>query len=123
MAAPAARVRGLDELVRDFRRLSGELRREVQSELADVARPVAEEARGRAGALGLSSQTVAGIRHRVRGGRAFVEQRRGTVTGRRRDHGVRLMRRVLIPVLHENVDRVVRGLERMLDRLAGRHGF
>ena len=117
------RVKGLRELERSFRRMEGDLRRDLQREISGAADIVAQEARGIAGGLGLSSRTVGGYRPRVRGSSGFVEQRRRKTTGKRPDFGVLQMRRVLLPALGRKQAKVVEAIDQMLGRMAGEEGF
>lgn len=125
MATGTVRVDGLDDLVRAFGKISKDLRREVQRELSDAAKIVATEARAKISGLAPpgSPRTVGGVRPRVRGSTAFVEQRLGKTTGKRGDWGAIQMRRAFLPSLDEKQDEVVERLDRMLDRLAGKNGF
>jgi hypothetical protein len=120
MAASTVRVRGLRELQRDFAKVSSDLKRELRSELKEVAEPVAESARQKIDRY--RGARTASIRPRVTARSAFVTQGARKVTGLRGDFGALQMRR-LGEALDENKDEVVQGLERMLDRLASSNGF
>ncbi len=127
-------VDGLDTLVRDFGRISAELRREVQRELQDIGEIVAVQARANvvAGGLVKSGRLEKGIRSRVRGATAIVEDRakaKGSgypypgiyefgVSGRDKKR-----RPFLEPALDTKAPEVMRSLEEMLDRLTSKNGF
>lgn len=121
MSSATVRVRGLGELQRDFRKMSKDLAKEVRGELREVAEPVRAEAQRLLAPLDAGS--AAGYKVRVRTRGVAVEQSRRRTTGRRPDWGALQMRRVLLPALASQQSHVFRGLERMLDRLAGNNGF
>lgn len=115
-------MRGLKELQRDFKRMSGDLSKYVDRELKEAAEIVSDEARSRLNPY--QPRSAAGIRPRVKGfGRAFVEQRRRKTTGKRGDWGAFQMRRILLPALGSKQDEVVKRLDKMLGRLGGDYGF
>lgn len=127
-------VQGLDQLVRDFGKINVDLRREVQRELQAVAEIVAVQARADVAASGLvkSGRLQKGIRSRVRGATAIVEDRakaKGSgypypgiyefgVSGRDKKR-----RPFLEPALEKKQPEVMRSLEDMLDRLTSKNGF
>jgi hypothetical protein len=120
MATGTVRVRGLRELQRDFAKMSKTLAKEVRDELKDTAEPVAESAREKISRYrGARTST---IRPRVTMRSAFVTQGARKVSGLRGDFGA-LQMGLLIDALDENQDKVVHGLERMLDRLGSSNGF
>lgn len=121
MAASTVRVRGLREMQRDFRRMSGDLRDESREALREAAEPVRREAQALFAPI--SAESAAGYRVRVRARGVSVEQSLRRTTGLRPDFGRRQMGRALIPALERRQAEVIRGLERMLDRLAGNNGF
>lgn len=127
-------VQGLDQLVRDFGKINVDLRREVQRELQAVAEIVAVQARADVAAGGLvkSGRLQKGIRSRVRGATAIVEDRakaKGSgypypgiyefgVSGRDKKR-----RPFLEPALEKKQPEVMRSLEDLLDRLTSKNGF
>lgn len=115
------RVEGLAELVRTFGRLQPELRRGVQRELSEAARIVGVETQRRLAALSPSAspRTVSGVRPRVTGATAFVEQRLAKKTGKRADWGATQMRLGFLPALDSKQEAVVARLDEMLGRLGG----
>ena len=127
-------VRGLDQLVRDFGKVSDQLKRDVQRELQDIALIVSDQAKENARSEGLdkSGRLIKGIRPRVRGATAIVEDRAKS-KGRRfpypgiYEFGVsgrdRRRRPFLVPALDQKQGDVMRGLEDMLDRLTSQNGF
>ena len=119
------RVEGLDELIRASGQVDKGLRRGLTRELSGIAMVVASRAQEKLSALSppASAKTVSGVRPRVRGSLAYVEQRLGKTTGKRGDWGATQMRRAFLPALDEKTDEVVEGLELMLDRIADRNGF
>jgi len=123
MASATVRLRGLDDLQRAFSKMSpGDLRKELNRELIEVGKIVAEDARSRF--AGISASSAAGFRPRTRGfGSAVVEQRRRRTTGQHPQFGALQMRRALLPALFSKEGEVVKGLEDMLDRLGSSNGF
>lgn len=121
MAAARIEIKGLDDLVRSFRRLDKDLTKEIQRGLQEAARPVAEAAKSKLGKY--RGAATGGIRPRVKGATAIVEQRKGKVTGKRGDFGTIIMQKALIPARTEQADHVVKHLERVIDRLGGEEGL
>jgi hypothetical protein len=122
VATATVRVEGLDQLVRDFRKLEGGLAKEVRDELGEAGKIVAVDARARF--EGIQPRSAASMRMRLRGAATVVvEQRRGKTTGKRGDFGSLQMRRAFVPALESKSPEVVRHLEQMLDRLGRRAGF
>lgn len=126
------RVTGLRELIRDFNAVDKDLRRDVQRELQEVARIVSDEAKDlvRSDDLVESGQLEKGIRPRVRGATAIVEnraKRRGYPYPGIYEYGVsgkdRARRPFLLPALEAKQDEVVEALEDMLDRITSRNGL
>lgn len=125
-------VSGLRELIRDFNKMDRELGRDVQRELQEVARIVSDEAKDVAQQEGLvdTGRLQRGIRPRVRGTTAIVENRaknRGYKYPGIYEYGVsgrdRKRRPFLEPALDNKQEDVVEALEDMLDRLTSRNGF
>jgi hypothetical protein len=121
VADATVRVKGLKELNAVFRRLEGDVKNTVRDELKEVARPVAEDAKAKIGRYqGASLNT---IRPRVTGRSVFITQSARKVTGKRGDYGALQMTRGLMPALDQNTDKIVRGLDHVLDRLGSSAGF
>lgn len=125
-------VRGLNQLVRDFNAVDRDLRRDLQRELQDVAEIVSNEAKRmvRTDDLVESGKLEKGIRPRVRGATAIVENRaknRGYPYPGIYEYGVsgqqRRRRPFLLPALEAKQGEVIQALEDMLDRLTSRHGL
>jgi len=117
----AVRVEGLNELIRAFGKVDKDLKRGVQRELQASADIVSQATKSKIGSLSPpgSSRTIGGVRPRVRGSTAVVEQRLGKTTGKRGDWGVTQMHRGFLPALSEKTTEVVQRLDEMLGRLAG----
>lgn len=140
-AAGAVKVEGLRELVRDFRKMGKHVVRDVQRELGDVAKVVADEARSIAEAKDLrrSGDLVRSIRPRVRGATALVRAsathrgfnypRRFEFEGGRRGASDashfrgRGPRAFLGPALDAKEGEIVDAMNDVLDRLTSRNGF
>lgn len=120
MASSTVRIRGLKELRRDFGKMSKDLQRELRLELKAAAEPVAADVRSKVARYG--ARTAAGIAAGTRGASAVVRQRQRKTTGLRPDFG-RLQMGLMVESLDEKQPETIRGLERMLDRLAGHNGF
>ena len=119
------RVEGLSALVRAFGRVDKDMKRGLQRELSDIAKIVATGTQEKLSALSppASSKTVSGVRPRVRGATAYVEQRLGKTTGKRGDWGATQMKRAFLPSLEENADRVEERVDAMIDGVIARAGF
>lgn len=135
------RVQGLNALVRDFNRVASGLKADLQRELQDVAEIVSDEAKDIVQQEGLvdSGRLLKGIRPRVRGTTAIVENRAKSPrpkTARARTRGNYpypgiyeygraggKRRPFLVPALDNKQEDVVEALEDMLDRLTSRNGF
>ena len=122
--AETIRVKGLRELNAAFRNLEKKTdieRGMLRNELKKVAEPVAESAKQKIGRYqGAKLNT---IRPRVAARSVFVTQGARKVTGKRGDFGSLQMTRGLMPALDENADKIVRGLEHVLDQLGSSEGF
>lgn len=127
MAARTVRVKGLRDLQRDFRRLSKDLSKEVRDGLREAADPVRQEATRRFTAditdAFSSVESAVGYRVVVRQRGVAVEQSKRRTTGLRPDFGRLQMRKALEPALDSKQDQVVKGVEKVLDKLAGDNGF
>ena len=116
MAAAQVYVRGLSELVRDFRKLDPALARSVQGEVKDVLEVVASEVRSRASSFAPPLVSVS-----TRGGRGFVRRTRSK--NLRGDFGALLMTRAYLPAMAAKEEEVVRAFDDMLGNLFDDHGF
>lgn len=117
MAATTVRVHGLAETIRAFNRIDRSLAGEVRSELKKVAEPVAADARSRISRYqGAQTSTIAPVTSTRS---VFVRQRQAKRGGTRPDFGALQMRH-LLGALFDNEDKIVRGLEQMLDRITGK---
>lgn len=119
----AIRVNGLTELVKAFRALSPELKREMQKELRKIAEPAAARARQIAywklAPIGMSQQfTIMGIRPGSRLGMAIVRQRRRATTHKRPKFGPWQVAEILYPAAQETMPEAREQLGAMLDRIA-----
>jgi hypothetical protein len=124
----AVRVQGLGPLVRDFGKMSRELRRDLQREIADSTGIVAREAKAVAEREGLreSGALIRSIKARVRGAVGFVQvgaTRRGFPYPRRLEYESGGRRAFVGPALESKQEDVVEAMNDMLDRLASRNGF
>lgn len=118
-------VEGLRELSRAFNHMSRDLNRELRAELKEVAEPVRRSAENMARAnipnigprwsrmkIGVTQKTVY-IAPKSR-------RRRGTP---RKNLAGLLVKQAMLPARNQNEAAVVRGVERMLDRLQYESGF
>jgi hypothetical protein len=121
MAGSAVRVKGLRELQSAFRKVNRDLSKELRAELKQVGEVVRADATSRF--AGIDPRSAAGYKVRVRQRGVAVEQSLRRVTGLRGDYGALQMRRALLPSMESEEDKVVRGLEDMLDRLGRSAGF
>lgn len=121
MAAATVRVHGLRELQRDCRKLSKVLAKEVRDELREVAEPVRAEAQALFSSV--DARSAAGYRVAVRARGVAVEQRFGRTTGQHPGFGRMQLERALEPALDSKQNEVIKGLDRMLGRLAGENGW
>lgn len=125
--AGAVRIRGLAELQRDFRKISKDLTKELRDELKEAAEPVREAAEQKAltGIRNMPrSPHWAGMRVGVAGrGMVYVVPRARRRGGSGRANLKGLLQEQMDAALDEKQREVLNGVERMLDRLAGHHGF
>ena len=128
MATWAVRVTGLAELNRAFRKMSGDLDKELRQSLKDAASPVADLAES----LALSrirnmprSPDWAGMRVGVSGKAVvyIVPRRRNRGNPGRPNLKGLLLSQAMEPAAEQKQDEVVKGVERMIDKLAGKAGF
>ena len=122
------RVKGLDDLVRDFGKVDRGLRKELQGEIRKVAGIVAGEAKERAVRQGLvdSGKLVRSIRPGVRRSTGVVRvtaTRDGFPYPAVYEFGGGGVRAFLMPALKDKTDDVFKGLEDMLDRLTSQAGL
>jgi len=125
----AVRVRGLRELSRDFRRMSGD----ISDELVDGLKAAAEDVRTDAENLALTrirnmprSPHWAGMRigvSKAQGLVFMVPSARGRGGRGRANLATLLMERSMDPALQQNAATVERKVGDVLDSLAGRNGF
>lgn len=120
--ARSIRIHGLKETQRAFREYYRKLAVQLGKDLKRVAGdPVTADAREKATRYtGASIQT---IKPRRSGARVFVEQSARKVTGNRSDFGALQMRRVLVPALEENRDKVTEEVNDLLGRYARETGL
>lgn len=112
-------VHGLDELIRDFRKVNREIPRELNRRLRRVAEPVRQEVRNELAEKDSSSRTRAGVTIRIRrGSTVTVEQARSKTTGTRPDWGFIQQTRDFEPALDTKQPEVLRGLEEFVDDIA-----
>lgn len=116
-------VHGLDQLVRDFGKLSKKAKRGLQKQLRKLAEPAAEEIRRDAEAHGFSAATVAGIRPGTRRGGAVVRQIRRKTTGARPDFGGIQFRYAFIPGADTAEPIVEHGVEEWLGQITAECGL
>ena len=125
----AVRVRGLRELSRDFRRMSGG----ISDELVDGLKAAAEDVRTDAENYALTrirnmprSPHWAGMRigvSKAQGLVFMVPSARGRGGRGRANLATLLMERSMDPALQQNASSVERNVSGVLDKLAGRNGF
>ena len=108
-------MHGLDEVVRDFRKIDRSLARELQGELKKAAEPVKEEAEQRL--TRFSAKTQRSVRIRASGASVRVEHTARKTTGTRPDHGQRVQTRYE-EALTAREREVIRRLEKFVDGLA-----
>lgn len=119
--AETVRVTGLAEVRRAFNEVAENTPREFPKELRKVAEPV------RAATAALlapyNSATAAGVKTRIRGASALVQQSMRKTTGQHPNYGGLQMRHGFLPALASNEDEIVKGVEDMLDRVINKAGF
>jgi hypothetical protein len=116
-------VHGLDELIRDFGKLSKKARRELQKELRHLAEPAADLIRREAAGHNFSERSVSGIRAGSRVGTAVVRETRDTVTGKRPDYGSTLYRYAFLPGAEQAEPVVEKGVEEWLGKITSEVGL
>lgn len=121
MATGSVKVQGLRELRREFKRIDKDADKEVRDGLREAAQPVREEAANIFARY--DARSAAGYRVSVRQRGVAVEQSRRRTTGQHPEFGALQMRRALIPALERREDKVVEGVERVMDMLSRRSGF
>ena len=129
------RIEGLNALVRDFGKMSRELRRDIRAELREAAREVADEARSIAREQGLvdSGQLARQIKPGWRRGNvAVVRESAVRATGKNApfrypavyEYGrKRGNRPFLRPALERKRVAIYARMSGLVDRLTGRYGF
>lgn len=116
------RVEGLRELRSAFRALARDLDKQISRELREVGNIVRDDERDYLTRIGASRKSRSGIRTQVRGPEVSIEQRYGTVTGKRGDWGARIMSS-LAHARSKRRPEVIERLEQMLDRIGRQNGF
>lgn len=119
--ANTVRIKGLRECQRAFQAMDKAAAKELRKALVEVARPVADTARGKLARY--QGASVGTVRPRATARGAVVTQGARKVTGRRGDFGVLQQKRVLEPALDENEAVVIRGAEKALDAIDRIGGF
>jgi hypothetical protein len=94
-------VEGLNQMQRDFGKLSKNLKRELQGQLRKLALPAADLIRREATGHRFSPRSVEGIRPGTTLGNVVVREARGKVTGKRPDYGSILYRLAFFPGAEE----------------------
>lgn len=140
MALPATagsvQISGLRELITAFKVMPEEVVEEFVDELEEAASPVKLAAQQKAGpvltwTLGKSNQnayTAMKIGVSRREASVWVTPdlrgRGGRLSAKAKDQYVkRVQERALDPALEENTDKIVERVDKMIDRIADRHGF
>lgn len=116
MADQTVKVKGYREFLRAASRAGKEAKTEVRAAFRDVAEPVRAEATSRFSTV--DTRSAQGFRIAVRARGVAVEQRLKKTTGKRGDYGSLQMRRALIPALSANEDKIMKGMEKALDKIA-----
>ena len=116
MASSAIRVKGYRECARAARRAGSATNREVRAAFRQVAEPVRAEAVSRFSSI--DTRSASGYRIAVRQRGVAVEQRLKKTTGRRGDYGSLQMRRALLPALHANEDKIMKGMDEAIEKVA-----
>jgi hypothetical protein len=116
VAAGTVRVKGVRETVAALNKVSRKAPTVITNELKSAGNPVADSAQARVSRYRGTRQK---FRTRVKGrGSVYVQGTARKRTGKRGDFG-RLQQRHLEASLDQNRDRVVRELEKAMDRLTG----
>jgi hypothetical protein len=115
MARETVAVRGLSELIRDFKTFDKPVRTELRKSLRDVGDIVKRDAAGRFGPV--NSRSAGGFKTRVRQRGIAVEQSIRKTTGKHPEYGSLQMRKALLPALMSNEDDMHRELERAMDKI------
>lgn len=128
MGDVVVRARGLDQVIRGFRKMDRSLAREVQMELRHITQFVADDAQTTARSKGLfdSGRLVRGIKPFYRGATAGVRSsvtRRGYPYGGVYEFGNGGSRAFLEPTVRRDEHKIVEAFEDMLDRLTSQAGF
>jgi hypothetical protein len=111
-------VRNLTPFLHVVAALPPATRREVRNELRQVAETVRDD--GERKFSRYSQRSADGYRVVVRRRGISVEQSLRKTTGNNPDWGKLQMREALIPALDDNTEKLVRDLERAIDRIANR---
>jgi hypothetical protein len=116
MARETVAVRGLTELIRDFKNLDKPVKARLRQALRDVGDVVKQDAATRFSQT--DSRSAAGFKTRVRQRGIAVEQSIKKTTGQHPEYGSLQMRKALLPALMSNEQDMHRELERALDRIS-----
>jgi hypothetical protein len=125
MANATIRVKGLKELDRAFKAMDKELQKELRAELKQAAEPVRDlaEQKATAGIRNIGpqwGQMKLGVTARS----VYVAPKARRHGGSPRPNvGLLLMEKAMFPALDENEEKVERGVEELIDRLARKNGF
>ena len=127
MATGTVKVKGLQELTRDFRKISKDLSKEISSKLKDAAEPV------RAGAEPLALGQIRNMTPRWAGMKLAVSNAKGTVKmfpsakrvggSGRPNLSVLLLSRSMEPALEQNADKVRGNINDLLGNIFDDNGF
>jgi hypothetical protein len=116
MAGETIAVRGLKEVIRDFKYLDKPAARRLRESLRHVGDVVKNDAQARFSRF--DSRSAAGYRTRVRQRGVAVAQSIGKTTGKHPEFGSLQMRKALLPALMTHQDELNRELERALDQIS-----
>jgi hypothetical protein len=116
VARETVAVRGLTELIRDFKHLDKPVKTRLRQSLRDVGDVVKQDAATRFSST--DSRSAAGYKTRVRQRGVAVEQSIRKTTGKHPEYGSLQMRKALLPALMSNEQDMHRELERTLDRIS-----
>jgi hypothetical protein len=116
MAGETVAVRGLTELIRDFKNLDKPTARRLRESLRHAGDVVKDDAAARFSRY--SSKSAAGYRTRVRQRGVAVAQTLRKTTGTHPEFGALQMRKALLPALYAHEADLERDLERALDQIS-----
>ena len=113
--AETVRLLGYREFLRACDRAGKESKAYVRGSFREVGDIVRLDASAMLAPV--SSRSAAGYRTRVRARGVAVEQSLRKTTGTRPDWGVHQMRRVLVPSMTQNEERIVGAMDRAIDKV------